>query len=67
MIYIGDNCVNSREELRNKSRIVIKIGSSSLFHMETGKMDFGKIDKLARIISDLSNSGRDMILVSSGA
>lgn len=56
-----------RDSLKNKKRIVIKIGSSSLFHVETGKHDLLKIEKLVRIISDLVNQGKDVALVSSGA
>ena len=32
----------AREELKNKKRIVIKIGSSSLTHSETGAMNLLK-------------------------
>ena len=59
--------MNEREGLKNRKRIVIKIGSSSLFHAETGKHDFLKIEKLVRVIADLTNQGRDVVLVSSGA
>lgn len=59
--------MNTRNELKNKKRVVIKIGSSSLFHMETGKLNLMKIDRLARILTDLTNSGIECILVSSGA
>ena len=59
--------MNERNTLKYKKRIVIKIGSSSLFHPETKKHDLLKIEKLVRIISDLVNQGKDVILVSSGA
>lgn len=59
--------MNERDFLKDKKRIVIKIGSSSLFHPETKKHDLLKIEKLVRIISDLRNQGRDVVLVSSGA
>ena len=42
--------MNYRERLKDKKRIVIKIGSSSLTHKDTGYIDFSKIDKLARVI-----------------
>ena len=38
-----------------------------MFHMETGKLNLLKIDRRARILTDLSNAGMDVILVSSGA
>lgn len=56
-----------REYLRGKKRIVVKIGSSSLMHPETGNMNLSKIEKLVRILTDLCNSGKEIILVSSGA
>ena len=52
---------------KNKKRIVIKIGSSSLIHEETGGLDYIKLEKLVRIISDLKNQDKDVVLVSSGA
>ena len=56
-----------RSELKNKKRIVIKVGSSSLVHQETGELDFVKVERLIRILSDLKNQGKDVVLVSSGA
>ena len=44
---------NYRERLKDKKRIVIKIGSSSLIHAETGRLDFRKLEILARELSDL--------------
>lgn len=58
---------NFREKLRDKKRIVIKIGSSSLTYPETGYINISKIEKLVRAIADLKNQGKDVILVSSGA
>ncbi|OUQ21753.1 glutamate 5-kinase [Lachnoclostridium sp. An14] len=56
-----------REHLQNKKRIVIKIGSSSLTHPETGDLNLMKIEKLIRVISDLKGQGKEVVLVSSGA
>ena len=56
-----------REKLKDKKRIVIKIGSSSLTHPQTGALDLIKLEILIREISDLHNQGKDVILVSSGA
>lgn len=52
--------------IKDAKRVVIKIGSSSLTY-ENGKPNLRKIEKLARVISDLKNSGREVVLVSSGA
>ncbi len=59
--------MNLREHLKNKKRVVIKVGTSSLTHPETGMMDLIKLEKLVRELSDLHNQGKEVILVSSGA
>ena len=59
--------MSAREEIRNRKRIVKKIGSSSLMHKDTGRLNLRKIEKLVRTLVDLKNSGKDVILVSSGA
>lgn len=56
-----------RELMRDKKRIVIKIGSSSLQHPETGDLDYTKLDVLVRELCDLRNRGKDVVLVTSGA
>lgn len=52
--------------IKNASRIVLKIGTSTLTH-DTGKFNLHRIDKLARVLSDFKNAGKEVILVSSGA
>ncbi len=63
--------INAREEFRNrlkdKKRIVVKIGSSSLQHPETGDLDYTKLDVLVRELCDMRNKGKDVVLVTSGA
>ena len=59
--------MNDRERLKDKKRIVIKIGSSSLTHAETGKLNLRKLEILVRELGDLRNQGKDVVLVSSGA
>lgn len=58
---------NLRELLREKKRIVVKIGSSSLTHKQTSDMDYIRMEKLVRELSDIRNQGKDVILVTSGA
>ena len=53
--------------LDNYKRVVIKIGSSTLTHAETGSLNFSKMERLVRSICDYRNSGMDVCLVSSGA
>lgn len=56
-----------REKLKDRKRIVIKIGSSSLTHVATGDVDYQKLEQLTRALCDLRGMGKDVILVSSGA
>lgn len=47
-------------------RIVIKVGTSTLAH-STGRLNIRRVDELVKVMSDLKNSGHEVILVSSGA
>ena len=47
-------------------RIVIKIGTSTLTH-GTGHLNIRRVEGLCKVISDIKNSGHEVILVSSGA
>lgn len=59
--------MNYREKLKDKKRIVVKIGSSSITHPQTGALNLTKLEILVRELCDLKNTGKDVILVSSGA
>ncbi len=59
--------MNLRDCIKDKKRIVIKVGSSSLQHKETGGLDYIKLEVLVRELCDIRNQGKDVILVSSGA
>ena len=50
-----------------KKRIIVKIGSSSLHHVQTGTLDLIKIERLVRELCNIRNQGIDVCLVSSGA
>lgn len=52
--------------ISEKKRIVIKLGTSTLAH-KTGKLNIRRMNNLVRVISDLHNSGKEIIIVSSGA
>lgn len=56
-----------RERLKDKKRIVVKVGTSSLTHPETGLTDLITLEKLVRELTDLHNQGKEVVLVSSGA
>lgn len=58
---------NLREAIKDKKRVVVKIGSSSLQHPETGDLDYNKMEVLVRELCNIRNSGKDVVLVSSGA
>lgn len=51
----------------HKKKIVIKVGTSSLIHKETGRIKINHLEMLVRQISDIQNQGHQVILVSSGA
>lgn len=52
--------------ISSKKRIVIKLGTSTLAH-KTGKLNIRRMSNLVRVLSDLQNSGKEIIIVSSGA
>lgn len=54
------------KNLQDVKRIVVKVGSSTLTHPDGG-LNFRKIDRLAMVLADIKNSGKEVILVSSGA
>ena len=56
-----------RDHIPGKKRIVVKIGSSSLQHEETGDLDYIRLDVLVRELCNLKNQGKDVALVTSGA
>ena len=47
-------------------RVAIKVGTSTLAHA-TGRLNIRRVEELCRVLSDLKNSGHEVILVSSGA
>ena len=56
-----------RQNLHLRERIVVKVGSSSITHQQTGALNFRKLEVLVRELCDLKIQGKDIILVSSGA
>lgn len=55
-----------RQKLQDAKRIVIKIGTSSLTH-ENGKVNLQRMENIARVLTDLQNQGKEIVLVTSGA
>ena len=52
--------------LKNPKRVVIKVGTSTLTY-ETGKTNLRRMERLVRVLADLTNSGIEVALVTSGA
>ena len=55
-----------RNLVTNAHRIVVKVGTSTITY-GNGRMNMRNMDRLARAIADLMNSGREVVLVTSGA
>lgn len=47
-------------------RVVVKVGSSTLTH-ESGMLNIRRVEQLVKVLADIQNSGREIVLVSSGA
>ena len=54
------------QTIKQAKRIVVKVGTSTLAY-GTGGLNLRRIERLAEVLSDIKNSGREVILVSSGA
>lgn len=55
-----------RQSLTQSNRIVIKVGTSTIMY-PNGSINLQRMEKLAFVLSDLKNQGKQVILVSSGA
>lgn len=53
-------------DISDKKRIVIKLGTSTLTH-KTGRLNVRRMNNLIRVMADLQNSGKELVIVSSGA
>ena len=47
-------------------RIVVKVGTSTLTH-KSGRINIRLMEELVKVLADIQNSGRELVLVSSGA
>ncbi|EDP68937.1 gamma-glutamyl kinase [Carnobacterium sp. AT7] len=56
----------SRKLLASCKRIVVKVGTSTIMY-PNGTINLQRLEKLAFVLSDLKNQGKEIILVSSGA
>ncbi len=55
-----------RSAIKDAKRIIIKIGTTSLTY-ENGHVNLNRIGHLTRVICDLMNRGKEVVLVTSGA
>ena len=59
--------MDRKERVRHKTRIVIKVGTTTITYEETGNINLDKLEKFVRILINLHNQGKEVIVVSSGA
>ena len=57
----------ARERLRSAERIVVKVGSSSLTREQGGALDRQRLEALVETLVDVRASGKQVVLISSGA
>ncbi len=58
---------DQREYLKQKKRVVIKVGTTTVTYPDTGYINLDKLEKFVRILINLLNKGKEVIVVSSGA
>ena len=56
-----------RSFLKNKKRIVVKIGTSTITHVSTGNLNLDKLERFVRVLTDIRNQDKEVVIVSSGA
>lgn len=52
--------------LKEARRVVVKVGTSTLTH-KTGMLNIRRVETLVKVLSDLKNAGKELVLVTSGA
>ena len=58
--------MGKRNNLKEKNKIVVKVGTSTLT-FQNGRLNFQRIEKMARVLSSLHDIGKKVVLVSSGS
>ena len=53
-------------EKKKVERLVVKVGTSTLTH-PTGMLNIRHVEMLVKVLSDIRNSGVELLLVTSGA
>lgn len=62
-----DSTERDMKKISERKRIVVKVGTSTLTHHRTGRLNIRRVEKLVKILADIYNAGHEVILVSSGA
>jgi glutamate 5-kinase len=62
-----DKGINRKQIIETKKRIVIKVGTTTITHPQTGNVNLEKLERFVRILINLRNKGLEVIVVSSGA
>ena len=55
------------KKISQRKRIVVKVGTSTLTHHRTGRLNIRRVERLVKTLADIYNAGHEVILVSSGA
>jgi len=58
--------VERLKTLRKAKRVVIKIGTSTIIK-DSGKVNIYNLERISKIVSDIHDQGREVVIVSSGA
>ena len=58
---------NNVRKISERRRIVVKVGTSTLTHHKTGRLNIRRVEQLVKTLADIYNAGHEVILVSSGA
>ena len=53
-------------EIKAANRIVVKVGTSTLTH-PSGLINIRRIEQFVKVLADLKNMGKEIVLVTSGA
>lgn len=66
MENLREKRIYNMSAITQAKRVVVKVGTSTLTY-ENGKINLRRMESLCKVLSDLQNSGREIILVTSGA
>ena len=59
--------IDRKALISHKKRIVIKVGTTTITYPDTGNINLGKLEKFVRVLINLRNQGKEVIVVSSGS